>query len=184
MPGEVDPPLCVDLDGTLFRGDSFRHSLATLLRRSPWLLPVVALFVLRGRAAVKRFVATRVLPDPARLRWRGEVVAFVRGERARGRRVILTTAADRLVADHVATYLGCIDEVVASDGSRNLKGRTKLETLLKLLQDKEFDYIGDSRNDLPLFRVARWSFLVDPAPGLRRTAERQARVVRVFEARS
>ncbi|MBW2233578.1 MAG: hypothetical protein JRH17_24625, partial [Deltaproteobacteria bacterium] len=48
------PPLFVDLDGTLLRGDSLWESLAQLLRKQPATLLLRAPFwLLRGRAGFK-----------------------------------------------------------------------------------------------------------------------------------
>lgn len=178
----TEPCLCVDLDGTLIRGDTFRMSLARLGRRKPWLLPIVALTALRGRASAKGFVARFIVPNPAELHWRNQVLDFVASERARGRRVVLVTAAHKAVAEVIARHLGLFDEVVASDGTSNVKARHKLIEIRKMIGDNEFDYIGDSRADLVVFRAARHSYLVSPSPWLLEQARRSARVARVFDA--
>jgi phosphoserine phosphatase len=164
----VEPPLCVDLDGTLIRGDTLRISVGLLVRQRPWLLPALALALLRGRPALKRFVAARVVPDPASLPWREDVLGFIRAERARGRRVCLVTAADRLVAESVASFLGIFDLVIATDLGSNLKGVRKTEAICKTLSSNEFDYMGDSMADVPVFRAARYSYVVTSKESLRR----------------
>jgi hydroxymethylpyrimidine pyrophosphatase-like HAD family hydrolase len=164
----AEPPLCVDLDGTLIRGDTLRISLRLLALRSPWLVPLFPFALLGGRPALKRFVATRFVPDAARLPWREDVLDFLRAERARGRRICLVTAADRLVAESVATHLGLFDVVIATELGNNLKGARKVDAIWKILSNKEFDYVGDSMADVPVFRAARYSYLVVPGSSLRR----------------
>lgn len=39
-------PLCVDLDGTLIKSDLLFESLACLLRKKPWLVPLVPFWVI------------------------------------------------------------------------------------------------------------------------------------------
>lgn len=183
MPASAEPPLCVDLDGTLINGDTLLISLALLARRHPWWLPVLPLALLQGRPGFKRFVATRVIPEPAGLPWRQDVLDFVRDQRAAGRRIYLTTAADIGIAESVRRHLGCFDGVLATEAGENRKAEGKLTAIRKLLGDNEFDYIGDSSADLPVFRAARHSYLVAPSTSLEGIVRQVARVQGVFVGR-
>jgi phosphoserine phosphatase len=175
------PPLCVDLDGTLIRGDTLIISAMLCARQRPLSLPAVGLSLFRGRASFKDAIARRVLPDPASLPWRDDVLAFVREEKRRGRRVWLTTAAHRRVAECVAQYLGCFDGIIATEGSENAKGAGKVAAIRRVLGDTPFDYVGDSLADLPVLGAARVGHLVAPSPRLRAEAGRLTTVERIFE---
>lgn len=177
-----EPPLCVDLDGTLIEGDTLKISLLHLARRAPWTLFALPFVLLRGRPALKAFIARRYVPDPAGFVWRSEVVAFLREQRSRGRRIVLATAANRRVAEAVSAHLGIFDSVVATDAGANLKGSQKAAYIRKSLQCDDFDYIGDSQADLPIFQVARTGYLVAPSPGLRVAARRIGRIEREFHS--
>jgi phosphoserine phosphatase len=177
----TDPvPLIVDLDGTLIDGDTLRLSLRALARTRPWLVPALPFLVLRGRARFKEFVSDHVPLDPTRLPYRADVVDFVKRERASGRRVLLATAATRHIAEAVASHLGLFDGVVASHGGHNAKGDGKLESIRGLLGDSEFDYIGDSLPDVPVFKAARKSYLVCPSPALADAVRGRCHVEAVF----
>jgi len=179
-----EPPLCVALDGTLIEGDTLRMSLLHLARRAPWTLLAVPFLLLRGRPALKRYVARRHVPDPASLVWRHEVLAFLREERSRGRQIILTTAADRLVGEAMVAYLGLFDGLVATDAGANVKGKHKVTQIRKSLSCNDFDYIGDSSADIPIFRVARVGYLVAPSRALRESARLVGRIAREFHVTS
>jgi phosphoserine phosphatase len=180
----ADPvPLIVDLDGTLIDGDTLHLSLALLVRRQPWAIPVLPLLVLSGRAQFKRFVSDRVSLDASSLPYRADVLEFIRRERAGARRIVLATAADRPIADAVATHLALFDDVIASDGSHNAKGLGKLESIRAHLGDGEFDYVGDSMADLPVFRAARRAYLVCPGRALTEAAQTGCRVEAIFAPR-
>jgi phosphoserine phosphatase len=177
----TDPvPLIVDLDGTLIDGDTLRLALRALARRRPWIVPVLPFMVLSGRAGFKAFVSNQVTLDPARLPYRDDVLDFVKGQRAAGRRVLLATAANRHVADAVAAHLGLFDDVIASDGRHNAKGDGKVESIRGVLGDAEFDYIGDSMPDVPVFKAARKSYLVCPSPALADAVRGRCHVEAVF----
>jgi phosphoserine phosphatase len=175
-----EPPLCVDLDGTLIEGDMLTMSLRHLARRAPWTLLALPFLLLRGRPALKRYVARRYVPDPASLVWRKEVLAFLREERGRGRQIFLVTAADRLVGEAVVAYLGLFDGLVATDSGPNVKGKWKAIQIRKSLNCNDFDYIGDSQADLPVFRAARVGYLVAPTRSLSDAARRVGRIAREF----
>lgn len=177
----TDPvPLIVDLDGTLIDGDTLHLSLRALARNRPWVVPVLPFMVLTGRARFKSFVSGHVSLDAARLPYRSDVVDFVKRERAAGRRVLLATAAHHQIADAVAAHLGLFDGVIASDGRHNAKGDGKVESIRGMLGDSEFDYIGDSLPDVPVFKAARKSYLVCPSPALADAVRGRCHVEAVF----
>jgi len=175
-------PLVVDLDGTLVDADTLHLSLYRLARARPWLLVVLPFMVLRGRARFKDFVSDHVRLDPASLPYRRDVLDFVQRERASGRRTVLATAANRQIADAVARHLGLFDSVIASSRDHNAKAEGKVASIRAQLGTGEFDYVGDSMADVPVFRAARRSYLVCPSPPLLAAIKENTRVERVFDA--
>jgi len=178
----VTVPLIVDLDGTLIDGDTLHLSLRRLLRERPWLLPVLPFVAATGRAEFKRFISNRVTLPAESLPYRSDVIAFVRAERRSSRTIILATAADRRIADAVSAHLGLFDFVIASDGHHNAKGLGKLGSIRAEIGQGEFDYVGDSLADVPVFRAARRSYLVAPGTTLRDAVRVGCRVEAVFPA--
>jgi phosphoserine phosphatase len=176
-----EPPLCVDLDGTLLAGDSLRISLRRLFITRPWRVPAIVCSMRRGRAWFKKRVADAILPDPNHLPYRPQVVAFLTDEHQSGRRLIMVTAADQRIGQLVADYLGIFTAVIGSDGRANVKGIRKLNAIREHLGDAEFDYAGDSMVDLVILRAARRAILVHPSPALVQAARASCRVDRVLE---
>jgi phosphoserine phosphatase len=178
----IEPvPLIVDLDGTLIDGDTLHLSLRSLVQTRPWIAPVLPFVVFGGRARFKAFVSDHVTLDPVTLPYRASVVEFVNNERGSRERVVLATAAHRTIAQAVATHLGLFDDVIATDGSHNAKGDGKLASIREHLGDSDFDYVGDSIADVPVFRAARRSYLVRPSAALAAAARDGCRVEAVFE---
>lgn len=174
-------PLCVDLDGTLIRSDAFLEGLFAL-RPGRGLLRV-ARAALAGRAAFKAAVAAETRLDPALLPYNEALLAWLAEERAKGRRIVLATAADAAVAGAVAAHLGLFDEVIASDGARNNKGAAKAERLVARFGRRGFAYAGDSRADLPVWAAAGAAVTVDAPAALRAEVARLAPIERDFEDR-
>jgi 4-hydroxybenzoate polyprenyltransferase len=160
---EVDGPvLCVDLDGTLVATDLLWESLVSALQRSPWIVLALPFWLLRGRAYVKRRLASASMVDFATLPYHESVVSFVRTEFKRGRPVVMATAADEQLAAGVSGHLGMFAAVMASDGVTNLKGRAKAERLVDRFGSKNFDYLGNSRADIPCWQCAAMGMTTTP----------------------
>jgi hypothetical protein len=183
-PSSVPPPpapvLCVDLDGTLLATDLLWLSVGRLLRRRPATALLLPLWLLRGRARLKREVARRVPLDPAALPYRGDVLEFLRLEVAAGRRLVLATAADAASAAAVARHVGLFAEVLASEGDVNLSGRKKAEALERRFGRRGFDYAGNAAIDLHLWRRANAAVVVAASPRLLARVRRVAPVRATF----
>jgi len=176
-------PLCVDLDGTLVRTDTLWESVLLLLRRRPWLVLLLPTWMLRGRARFKRAVAERVSLDPGSLPYRTELVEMLRVSAGKGRRIVLSTAADARVAEAVAAHLALFHEVIASDGEQNLKAHHKRDSLAERFAATGFDYVGDAAADLPVLAAAHRGYLVGASAQTARRAEQLGDKVRVLSTR-
>ena len=155
-----EPPLCVDLDGTLIRTDLFFESLLAALRVDLSLILHLPRSIARGRAALKAELAERIEVDPSRLPYNDTVLSFAREERMRGRRVVLASASHRRLVEPIARHLGLFDAVEATEGTTNLKGERKAERLVALFGEGGFDYIGNSASDDPVWLRARRALVV------------------------
>ncbi|HLM79328.1 MAG TPA: UbiA family prenyltransferase [Terriglobales bacterium] len=156
----LSPVLCVDLDGTLIRGNVLWECILVLLKTRPITVLLLPFWLLSGRASLKRKLAARIHLNPACLPYRQQVLDFLQREKATGRRIALTTAADRELAETIASYLGLFDEVHASDGQLNLKGANKGAFLTEHFAQTGFDYVGDSAADVEVWRNARAAYVV------------------------
>lgn len=103
-------PLVVDLDGTLTPTDTLFEAALCLLRKAPWMLLLLPLWLLRGRASLKQELASRVSLDVRRLPYRHELLDYLREQRALGRKIVLATAAHESIANDVAHQLGLFDQ--------------------------------------------------------------------------
>ena len=161
-------PLVLDLDGTLFATDTLHESLILFLRKHPsdaWRVPG---WVLSGRAVAKERLAVAVAKEnlahfPANV----DLVSFAEREAARGRRVVLATAADRAIAEKAAARFPFITEIIASDGQENLKGQVKARELMSRFPDG-FVYAGDFQADLHIWRQASGAIVVGGGSALER----------------
>jgi 4-hydroxybenzoate polyprenyltransferase len=173
-------PLCVDMDGTLIRTDSLWESVLLLVKSRPWSALLLVYWVFGGRAHLKRKIAARVQVDPAHLPFNPEFLEWLKSERVAGRWLVLATAADESVAQTIAAHFGFFDEVIASNGSDNLKGFKKLARLRERFGD-DFDYAGNSRADVPIWNQARLAIAVETPAIVTSRLERDGRLLRSFD---
>jgi 4-hydroxybenzoate polyprenyltransferase/phosphoserine phosphatase len=172
-------PLCVDLDGTLIKSDVLLESILILLKKRPWAAVLIFWWALRGRSVLKSKLADAVALTVEMLPYCEQVVQFLKEQRASGRQLILVTAAHQSVAEKVANHLGGFTAVYGSSGSTNLKAEKKADFLVARLGKGKFDYIGDARADLPVWRAAGAAYVVG-SRGFAQRVARDARVVQVF----
>jgi len=168
----LEPPLVVDLDGTLLHSDLLLETWLHFLRDQPQRCLVPLLWLARGKAALKCELALVTTVDIEVLPYDEAVLAFVRSEHARGRRIVLATASHRHLAQQIADHLQVFDEVLATDADRNLSAHSKRDLLTSLYGQKGFDYAGNSQDDLPVWEAARRAYVANASPRLERRARR------------
>lgn len=174
-------PLCVDLDGTLLRTNSL-HEAAFAAVLADWTVLIrLPAWLARGRARLKQELARRWHFSAARLPYSAGLLQLLEEEHARGRRIILTTAADRRIADAIAAELGLVDEVIASDGVNNLRGARKAEALCRRFGEKGFVYAGNDGTDNAVWQSAAAAIVVNAPASVARGAERACPVLAVIE---
>jgi 4-hydroxybenzoate polyprenyltransferase len=180
VPTSPLPPLVVDLDGTLIKTDLLLESVCSLLRQEPLALFALPIWLLKGRAHLKREIAQRVQLDPALLPYRTELLDYLRAEHDKGRSIILATASDERFATQVADHLTLFDMVLASDGITNLAAERKRARLVAQFGEKGFDYAGDESRDLAVWSSARKAIVVSPNPRLKQAAVKVSQFERAF----
>lgn len=175
-------PLCVDLDGTLIHTDLLVESALALLGRHPLMLFAMLFWLLRGgKARLKQEIARRIELNAATLPYNHELVAWIREQQVQ-RTTALCTASDTALAERVAAHLGIFDTVIASDGTHNLSGTNKAETLVARYGERGFDYVGNASVDLHVWRRAHAAVVVETGSRLARAVIRTTPVDRTFKA--
>ena len=187
-PSEIPPEpgsgryLCIDLDGTLVLTDTFAEAVLRFLRRSPLRLPLLLIWLLRGRPFLKMKVCEAAPLAPENLPYNIALIDYIKERKANGSTIILATGAHRSIAAQVAEHLGLFDAVHSSDGRHNLVGANK--ALLLALKYPGFQYAGNSRADMPVWKKSDGAILVSDSAALRRRLQRSSiPIVRVISGK-
>jgi 4-hydroxybenzoate polyprenyltransferase/phosphoserine phosphatase len=164
-------PLVVDLDGTLINTDMLHESCITLFKNSPISFLKASLAVTQGKAALKRNIASLIEFSPDKLPYNQALIDFIHTQKLLGRKIILCTASDQGLANAIAKHLNIFDEVLASDGKMNLSGSQKADQLLSQFGKGNFDYAGNSKVDLEVWKNCRKAIVVNASDATLREAK-------------
>src|SRR5260221_12240571 len=93
LPSENQIPLVVDLDGTLIKTDLLWEYLARLLRRNPFSIFQILFWWTRGRAFLKKKLATRIKIEPSALSYNEKFLTWLREQKSTGRQIVVATAS-------------------------------------------------------------------------------------------
>ncbi|MEA1938888.1 MAG: UbiA family prenyltransferase, partial [Pseudomonadota bacterium] len=83
-----------------------------------------------------------------------DLLRYLRSRKKAGARLVLVTASPYRIACIIAERIGLFDEVFASRGLTNLKGKEKARLLVERFGRGGYIYCGNSREDLPVWAEA------------------------------
>ena len=166
-------PVAIDLDGTLVATDLLWEGVFKLLRANPLILFLLPVWLITGGPArLKHEVAARADWDAAVLPYRDEVLRLIHEARRQGRPVVLATGTPLPIAERISAHLGLFDRIVATGDEGNMTSHNKARALAGLYGEAGFDYVGNSKADLPVLDAARRGIVVQPDAAARRWAIR------------
>lgn len=164
-------PLVVDVDGTLIKSDLLHESALQLAAHQPQCIPLLPVWLLKGKAHLKREIARRVDLDCDSLPLRDEVLALIREAQAQGRPVWIASASDTRYVEGLAARIGGIAGVLASDDAINLAGDAKADAIDAALGKGSYDYVGDRPVDLRLWDRGAGVYAVTHSAAFERTVQ-------------
>lgn len=159
-------PLVIDLDGTLIKTDLLFESANQHLIANPLNIFKLLFWFWHGKSYLKARLAESLKIDPIALPYNKSLVAWLHNQKALGRTIILATASHRILADRIASHLQLFDEVMATEGTINLKGLKKRDALIQRFGDRSFDYVGNDDPDMPIWQSARKAYVVSTSSEL------------------
>lgn len=170
----MSKPIAVDLDGTLISGDMLLENVIYTLISRPLIFISSIRHLTDGKAAFKAALAKSFVFDPAVLPYNAELLGRLQQET--GRKIVLCTASDQIIAQKIANHLGIFSEVMSSDGQTNLSRAAKADALTESYGKGGFDYVGNSADDLAVWAVADRAWVVNASKSVLASAKAQANV--------
>ncbi|MBS1538913.1 MAG: UbiA family prenyltransferase [Bacteroidetes bacterium] len=158
-------PLVVDLDGTLIATDCLWESLLILLKEKPIYLLYLPWWIFKGKFYFKKRVTDCTYLNISVLPYRQHILDYIQVARLNNRQIILATATDMRIAKRIGEYSGIFVDIIATE-TNNLSGKIKLQKIKELHPLDEFDYIGNSNADLPIWKESRRAIIASSSKSL------------------
>lgn len=175
-------PLVVDLDGTLMRGDLLHETANRFIMSRPLAALRLLPWTARGPAHLKTQLASHVPIDVASLPYDDDVLRWVRSEAATGRELALVSASHKSLVNAVASHLGIFQTTLGTTADANLRSEKKAAALVERYGRHGFEYIGNHRHDVPVWREAAKAHVVSRSNRLAGTAASHAEVGERFSS--
>ncbi|MFT6093166.1 MAG: 4-hydroxybenzoate polyprenyltransferase [Pseudohongiellaceae bacterium] len=147
-------PLFVDLDGTLIKSDWMLEAILVMVRDNPFSIFKILIWLAKGRSGLKRNLAEAVTIDIALLPVNPEFLDFLKKERHNQRELVLISASDQKAVTAASDHYGLFDAAIGSDGTINLKSKSKLTRIKEYVEGGRFSYAGNSAADLTVWQAA------------------------------
>lgn len=176
-------PLIVDLDGTLIHTDMLHESAISILRKNIFYAFLFLFWLIKGKAVLKKHLASRIDFNPKLLPYNKELLEWLRQQKQMGRKLILCSASDKALVTTIADYLNIFDEVISSEGLINLSGDHKATALKQRFGHGGFDYVGNSNVDIAVWRCSRQAIVVNASKKLIKKAGNFCSIERIFPAK-
>ncbi len=170
----------VDLDGTLIKNDLLFEALTDILCRNPLHIFKILKWLKNGKAYLKEQIAKNYQLDVTTLPYNQSVIKLIESKIEQGYNIILATASHRIFAVQVANHLKLFDELFATQGKVNLRGETKRDLLIKKYGVRNFEYIGNSHDDLAVWQFASKVYAANPNLFLRKKLQSFRNLADVF----
>ena len=172
--------IAVDLDGTLTLTDTLHESVLTLVRNKPYFLLLLPLWLFQGIAHLKQKVAEHSELDVTTLPYNQPLIGWLKEEKLRGKKIVLSTAANEKIANSIVSNFDLFEDFIASDSITNLKSARKRDALQERYGDKGYDYAGNSNDDLKVWAGASNAIVVNASEHVLKKASKLTSVVQVF----
>lgn len=165
-----DLPLCVDLDGTLVNTDMLFECVLRLLKSEPLYIFLIPIWLMKGKAVLKKEIVKRVTLEDLELSLNDDVVRYLRRHKSQ-RNVLLITGSDQKIAEYVAGETDLFNSAHGSDGHTNLTSKNKRDWLVDKFGEGGFDYMGNDTDDRVVWSAARHALLVGGEKSMRRFSD-------------
>jgi len=176
--------LFVDLDGTLIKEDlsnlAFSHSLKNYPFRT---IIYLLVFLFKGKPYLKSKISKNFDVPFEELTFNKAVFDFIREVKNRHRVVYLISGSHQILVDQIAKYLNIFFESFGTRDNFNMVGNNKVQFIKENLKIYDFDYLGNSYKDLPIWKYTKRAIHTNASKELIKTIKSKDLEVKEIPAR-
>ena len=160
--------LFVDLDGTLIKEDlsnlAFSHSLKNYPLKT---LFYILVFLFKGKPYLKDKISKNFEIPFENLTYNKAAFDFIREVKNRHRVVYLISGSHQVLVDQMGKYLNIFFESFGTRDNFNMVGQNKVRFIKENLKIHDFDYLGNSKKDLPIWEYTQNIIFTNASPELK-----------------
>lgn len=164
--------LFVDLDKSLIKSDYLFESFINYFSKNIF-APIIAIYLLisQGKVGLKKFLHEKSRISEENLPYNKSVITYIKNWKAKyDGRVYLISASDSRFVEKVANHLKVFHGSYGTN-KINLRSKNKLEKINSISKGVGFEYIGDSFDDLVIWKDAKKIISVNPSKSLLKKIE-------------
>ena len=153
---EENKILFVDLDGTLIKEDlsdmAFFHSLKNYPFKTLFYLFI---FLFKGKSYLKEKISKNFVIPLADLTFNKAALDYIREVKNRHRVLYLISGSHQKLVDQMDKFFNIFFESFGTKDNFNMVGENKVKFIKENLNIHDFDYLGNSKKDLPIWEYTQ-----------------------------
>ena len=148
--------LFVDLDGTLIKEDLTDLAFIEYLKSKPLeLLIYLIIFLFKGKSYLKKKISKNYIVPIDKLNFNRASLDYIKEVKKRHRVVYLISGSHQLLVNQINNHLKIFFEAFGTRSNFNMIGKNKIKFINEQLKILEFDYLGNSNQDLPIWNYTK-----------------------------
>ena len=148
--------LFVDLDGTLIKEDLTDLAFIEYLKSKPLRLFInLIIFLFKGKSYLKEKISENYIVPIDRLNFNRASLDYIKEVKNRHRVVYLISGSHQLLVNQINNHLKIFFEAFGTRSNFNMIGKNKIKFINEQLKILEFDYLGNSNQDLPIWNYTK-----------------------------
>tara|TARA_B100000965_G_scaffold329580_1_gene293082 strand:- start:1447 stop:2001 length:555 start_codon:yes stop_codon:yes gene_type:complete len=164
--------LFVDLDGTLIKEDLSYLAVIEYFKKKPFKLFFHLInFLFKGKPYLKEKVSKNYQVPFNKITFNKGVLDFVKNEKNRSRIVYLISGSHQILVDQIDDYLKIFFKSFGTKNQYNMVGLNKVKFINENLKIYNFDYLGNSKKDLPIWNHCKKILYTNVSINLREIIE-------------
>ena len=148
--------LFVDLDGTLIKEDLSNLAFIDYLKKKPLnTFYHLIVFLFKGKPYLKEIISKNFKVPIDSLTFNKGALDYVRDIKNRHRVVYLISGSHQILVNQIDNHLKIFFESFGTQDNFNMVGSNKVKFINEKLNIQDFDYFGNSRKDLPIWKYCK-----------------------------
>ena len=161
--------LFVDLDGTLIKEDLSNLAFMDYLKKKPLnTVYHLIIFLFKGKPYLKEIISRDFKIPFGSLTFNKGALDYVRDIKNRHRVVYLISGSHQILVNQIDNHLKIFFESFGTQDNFNMVGINKVKFINEKLNIKDFDYFGNSRKDLPIWKYCKRIIYTNVSTSLRK----------------